>query len=175
MMIRTALAVTTLLPLMVVGAGSGYAAQSKLAEPATAATTNFDPCSLLTYDEIKSAVGWKPDSSRAKAYGSTGNCTWYGPNAMTQNVALLIGQGMPDMSSSKTMAQWRAKQYTDYKVKDAIVEPVEGLGVPAIRNEWGTVGIEMAVDKQLVSVSGLTLKFDQVKKLAAFVLARMKK
>jgi hypothetical protein len=49
------------------------------------------------------------------------------------------------------------------------------LGVPAIRNEFGAVGVEMAVGKQLVTVTGLTLEFDQVKKLAALALARMQK
>lgn len=175
MMVRTITAAAILLTLVAVGRSGGTAEEARLPSRASAPLTTFDPCSLLTYDEIKSAAGWKPDSSRAKAYGSTGNCTWYGPNALTQNIALLVGQGMPDMSSSKKMAEWRAKQYADYKVTDAIVEPVEGLGVPAIRNEFGAVGIEMAVGKQLVTVSGLTLKFEQAKELAAFVLARMKK
>jgi hypothetical protein len=93
---------------------------------------------------------------------------------MLQQISLLVGQGMPDMSDSRKMADWRAKQYKEYKVTDAIVEPVEGLGVPAIRNEFGVVAIEMAVGTQLVSVGGISANFEQVRKLAGFVVARMK-
>jgi hypothetical protein len=59
-------------------------------------------------------------------------------------------------------------------VTDAVVEPVEGLGVPAIRNESGVVAIEMAVGAQLVTVGSIAANFEQVRKLAGFVLARMK-
>ena len=174
MSMRTALAMTTLLPLMTLGCGDGKAEQKKAPEQAAAAQTNFDPCALLTADEIKSAAGWAPDSSQKKPYGSTGSCTYFGPNALTQNVAILVGQGMPEMSDSRKLADWRRKQYADYKVTNATVEPIDDLGVPAIRNEFGVEGVEMVVGKQLVTVSGLTLKADQVKKPAGIVLARMK-
>jgi len=72
------------------------------------------------------------------------------------------------------MSDWRAKQYADSKVADAIVEPVEGLGVPAIRNEFGIVAIEMAIKDQLVSVSSISANLEQTRQLAGFVVARMK-
>lgn len=171
---RTALSTTLLLPLLAVGCGGSTADQAKATEQTAAAESNFDPCALLTYQEISSVLGWAPDSSRKQAYGTTGNCTYYGPNALTQTIALLVGQGMPDMSDATKMAEWRAKQYVDYGVKDAVVEPLEGLGVPAIRNEFGVVAIEMAVGSQLVSVSSIAANFDQVRTLAGFVLNRMK-
>lgn len=174
MSVRTALAMTSLLPLMALGCGEGKAEQKKAPEQAAAAQTNFDPCALLTSEEIKSATGWAPDSSQKKPYGNTGSCIYYGPNALMDNVSILVGAGMPDMSDSRKLAEWRRKQYAEYKVPNATVEPIEDLGVPAIRNEFGVKGVEMVVGKQLVTVSGLTLKADQVKKLAAFVLARMK-
>lgn len=170
---RTALSLTILLPLVACG-GEPDAKQADSMAPAATAETSFDPCALLTSDEIMNAVGWSPDSSQKKSYGTTGNCTYFGPNAMLQQVSLLVGQGMPDMSDSRKMADWRSKQYVDYKVTDAIVEPVEGLGVPAIRNEYGIVAIEMAVGTQLVTVSSISAKFDQVRKLAGFVVAHMK-
>ena len=170
---RTALSLTIFLPLVACG-GDRTGEKAGSPEQTASTQTSFDPCALLTADEITSAVGWTPDSSQKKSYGTTGNCTYFGPNAMLQQVSLLIGQGMPDMSDSRTMADWRAKQYKDYKVADAIVEPVEGLGVPAIRNEYGIIAIEMAVGTQLVTVSSLAAKFEQVRKLAESVLARMK-
>lgn len=174
MSVRTALAMTSLLPLMALGCGEGKADQKKAPQQAAAAQTNFDPCALLTSEEIKSAAGWAPDSSQKKPYGGTGSCTYFGPNALTQNVAILVAAGMPDMTDSRKMADWRRKQYADYKVTNATVEPIEDLGVPAIRNEFGVEGVEMVVGNHLVTVSGLTLKADQVKKLAGLVLARMK-
>lgn len=173
MIMRPFIAMASLLSLAILGCGGSE--QTDHAEPqgdTAAAQTDFDPCALLTFDEITSAVGWTPDSSAKKAYGTTGNCTYYGPNPYTQVVAVLVGQGMPDMSDSKKMADWRSAQYKDSKVADFTVEPVEGLGVPAIRNEFGVVAVEMAVKDQLVSVSSLTASFDQVRKLAGFVLAR---
>ena len=170
---RTALSLTIFLPL-VACSGDKTAEQASSSEQAAASQTTFDPCALLASDEIMGTLGWSPDSTQKKAYGTTGNCTYFGPNAMTQQVSLLVGQGMPDMSDSRKMADWRANQYKDYKVADAIVEPVEGLGVPAIRNEFGVVAIEMAVGTQLVSVGSISANFEQVRKLAGFVLARMK-
>jgi len=175
MSMRTTFAMTGLFSLLTLGCGEGKADQKKVPEQAAAAaTTSLDVCALLTSEEIKSTAGWAPDSNTKKPYGNTGSCTYYGPNALTQNVAILIGQGMPDMSDSRKLADWRRKQYADYKVTNATVEPIEDLGVPAIRNEFGVEGVEMVVGKQLVTVSGLTLKADQVKKLAGLVLARMK-
>lgn len=175
MIMRPAFAVTSLLTFaLFAGCGGSEQTDQTQAPPEAAAQTDFDPCALLTFDEISETVGWKPDSSVKKAYGTTGNCTYHGPNAYTQVVAVLVGQGMPDMSDSRKMADWRSAQYKESKVPvtEFIVEPVEGLGVPAIRNEFGSVAIEMAVKDQLVSVSSLTASFDQVRKLAGYVVAR---
>jgi hypothetical protein len=134
---------------------------------------DFDPCSLLTREEISSAMSWTPDSSQHKWYGTTGNCTWFGPGSIPKTVALLVGQGMSDMSSSAAMAEWRAKQYKNSGITDAIVEPVEGLEVPAIRNELGGVAaVEMAIKGKLVTISSIA-DFAQVRALAQPVPARM--
>ena len=168
---RTAFSLTIVLPLLVASCG-GEAAEQQTQSAVQAVASDFDPCALLTSEEIKTALAWSPDSSQKKAYGTTGNCTWFGPS--TQQVSLLVGQGMPDMSDSRRMSDWRAKQYADSKVADAIVEPVEGLGVPAIRNEFGIVAIEMAIKDQLVSVSSISANLEQTRQLAGFVVARMK-
>lgn len=173
MIMRPVFAMTSLLVFSMLGCGGSEQPDETQASPAAAtAQSDFDPCALLTFDEISATVGWKPDSSVKKAYGTTGNCTYHGPNPYTQVVSVLVGQAMPDMSDSRTMADWRSAQYKDSKVTDFIVEPVEGLGVPAIRNEFGVVAIEMAVKGQLVSVTSLSAPFEQVRKLAGYVVAR---
>jgi hypothetical protein len=160
-------------------AGAGCGGDSKPAVPAAEtgaapAAGDFDPCALLTSGEIQATLGWVPDSTQKKAYGTTGTCTWFGPGGMADQVSLLVGQGMPDMSGSAVMAKWRAEQYAGYDVTDAIVEPVEGLGVPAIRNELaGLVAVEMAVKGQLVSVGSMA-PIDKVRTLAGHVAGRMK-
>jgi hypothetical protein len=169
---HTGVAISALLSLAAFGCAAEQEDQPGGTAEAAVAQTDFDPCALLTFVEISATVGWKPDSSVKKTYGTTGNCTYHGPNAYTQVVSVLVGQGMPDMSDSRKMADWRSAQYKESNVSDFIVEPVEGLGVPAIRNEFGVVAIEMAVRDQLVSVTSLTASFDQVRKLAGFVVAR---
>jgi hypothetical protein len=149
-------------------------------EASSPAGNAIDPCSLLTAAEIEATLGWKVAKTEPKSYGATGNCTYtsanpYGRKGMEQ-VSILIGQGMPDMSSAGAMAQWRLKQYEGPSYKDigAIVEPVEGLGVPAIRNEVaGLLTLEMAVGKQLVSV-GVFGSLEQARALGEKALARIK-
>lgn len=175
MIMRPAFAMTSFFTLAVLGCGGSEQTDQAQAPPeAAVAQTDFDPCALLTFDEISTTVGWKPDSSVKKAYGTTGNCTYHGPNPYTQVVSVLVGQGMPDMSDSRKMADWRTAQYKESKVPDFIVEPVEGLGIPAIRNEFGMAAVEMAVKDQLVSVTSLSAPYDQVRKLAEFVAARVR-
>jgi hypothetical protein len=149
-------------------------------EASSPAGDTVDPCSLLTAAEIETILGWKVAKTEPKSYGATGNCTYssanpYGKKGMEQ-VSILIGQGMPDMSSANAMAKWRLKQYEGptYKDLDPIVEPVEGLGVPAIRNEVaGLLALEMAVGNKLVSVSVFGT-LDQAKALGEKALARIK-
>lgn len=158
--------------LGVIGCGG---APEEAAQPAVQAAgqSDFDACALLTTEEIQASLAWVPDSTQKNSYGTTGNCTWFGPGGAMEQVSLLVGAGVPEMSSSATMAQWRAGQYANYGVTDAIVEPIEGLGVPAIRNEYGgLVAIEMAVRGQLVTVSSIATS-DQVRALAGLVVGRM--
>ena len=74
---------------------------------------------------------------------------------------------------STAMAEWRAKQYRDQCITDARVEPVDGLGVPAIRTELaGVAAAEMAIKGKLVTVSSVA-EFSRVKSLSGPVVARM--
>lgn len=160
--------------------GANPTASAPVPQASAPAGDAFDPCSLLTVAEIEAVLGWKVAKMEPKRYGATGNCTYtsanpYGKDGM-QQVTLLVGQGMPDMSSASAMAQWRLKQYEGPSYKDigAIVEPIEGLGVAAIRNEvGGLLTLEMAVGKQLVSV-GVFGSLEQARALGEKVLMRIK-
>lgn len=138
----------------------------------------IDPCALLKAEEIEAALGWKVATTEVKAYGDTGTCTYASATPYTmkglQQLSLVIGRGMPDMSSSEAMAKWRLAQYSgeSYKNMNPIVKPVEGLGVPAIRNGFErTFGIEMAVGDKLISLS-LFDSLEPARALAQKVVAR---
>ncbi|MEW5978108.1 MAG: hypothetical protein AB1898_20120 [Acidobacteriota bacterium] len=185
-MVRIRLIVTMSLSLTTVYCNSNPNATSGSPTPgsspvgqATAAKA-IDPCSLLTSEEIENILGWKVANADAKTYGTTGNCTYTSANPyagkIMEQVTTLIGQGMPAMSSSNAMAQWRLKQYEgkSYQDIEKTVEPVEGLGVPAIRNEVaGLIAVEMAVEGRLISVSTFG-SMDAARALAAKVLTRAK-
>jgi len=142
---------------------------------AASAAPKIDACSLLTAEEIEAAVGWKPVKAEPSSYGGTAVCNFYGPKGMSQSVSLLVAPGMPTVASSAEMAQWRKKQTEGYGDIKFIIEPVEGLGVPAIRNEVGQVPglatIEVAVKGVLLDVTSSTL--EEVKALAARAIARL--
>jgi len=73
------------------------------------------------------------------------------------------------------MAAWRSKQGTTFGDIKIIIEPVEGLGFPAIRNEVegvGLVTIEMAVKGILLDVT--TSKLDHSKALVTKASARLR-
>jgi len=142
-------------------------------EPGKAAP-KIDACSLLTPEEIEAAVGWKSVKAEPSTYGGTAVCNFYGPNGMSQSVSLVVAPGMPTVASSTEMAQWRKKQTEGYGDIKFIIEPVEGLGVPAIRNEIGQVpgmaAIEAAVKGVLLDVTSSTL--EEAKALAANAFSR---
>ena len=169
---HTLLPVAATLVLLACGEATPDASQAAKGAPAPQAT-GLDPCQLLTADEIQSRLAWRPDSARGSGYGTTGTCNHFGPGGMAQQVTLVVGQGMRAMATSADMAAWRKEQYKGYDV-GAIVEPIEGLGVPAIRNEVaGLVSIEMVVAGKLVSVGAMS-QLDKVRDLAALVVPRIK-
>jgi hypothetical protein len=93
---------------------------------------------------------------------------------MSQNVSLLVAPGMPKVATSAEMAEWRKKQTGGYGDVKFVIEPVEGLGVPAIRNEVDGAGlatIEAAAKGVLLDVS--TPNLEQSKALVAKALPRL--
>jgi hypothetical protein len=151
------------------------AATAQLANLPQAQASQVDPCSLLTVAEVQEVVGSSIERSELSQYGGTRVCNYYGPTIMPLATLALAG-GMPALSSSSEMAAWRSKQagsssFADIKV---IIEPVVGLGAPAIRNEAegsGLVAIEVAVKGRLLVVT--TTNLEHSKALAAKAIARM--
>jgi hypothetical protein len=152
---------------------AGASAESE-PEPAKA-VSKIDACSLLTPEEIEAAVGWKSVKADPSTYGGTAVCNFYGPKGMSQSVSVVVAPGMPRVASSTEMAQWRKKQTEGYGDIKFIIEPVEGLGVPAIRNEVGQVPglatIEAAVKGVLLDVTSSTL--GEAKALAVKAIPRV--
>jgi len=78
------------------------------------------------------------------------------------------------MGSSSEMAKWRLRDGNSYAGIEFKVSPVEGLGVPAVRNEvegTGLVAVESAVNGMLLAIT--TSKLETSKALAAKALARL--
>jgi len=152
---------------------AAMSAVSQAEPPKTA--PSVDPCSLLTAEEIEAAVGWKPVKAEPSSYGGVAVCNYYGPKGMTQTVSLLVAPGMPKVATSAEMAEWRRKQTGGYGDVKFVIEPVEGLGVPAIRNEVegaGLATIEAAAKGVLLDVS--TTNLEQSKALVAKALPRLR-
>jgi hypothetical protein len=89
-------------------------------------------------------------------------------------LSLVVAPGMPQVASSAEMAAWRKKQTESYGDIKFVIAPVEGLGVPAIRNEvegTGLATIEAAAKGMLLDVTSSTL--EQAKALAAKAITRL--
>ena len=156
-------------------AACGGGAEPPKATAAAAAAPKIDACSLLTPQEIEATVKWSPVKAEPSTYGGTAVCNFYGPKGMSQSVSIVVASGMPAVASSTEMAEWRKKQTEGYGDIKFIIEPIEGLGVPAIRNEVGQVpglaAIEAAVKGVLLDVTSSTL--EEAKALAAKAIARL--
>jgi hypothetical protein len=140
----------------------------------------IDPCALLTSEEIEAALGWKVATAEATGHGATGSCKYSSATPYSarglQQLFVVVGRGAPSMNSSEAMAKWRLDQYSGeaYKNMKPVVQPVDGLGVPAIRNGTeGMFGIEMSVGDRLVTMS-LFDSPEPARTLAAKVLKRLK-
>lgn len=171
--------VVSLLALLPAACGNDESAAKAPPQQESVQETSFDPCALLTSEEIEAALGWKVATAVAQSYGATGTCTYasatpYSAQGM-QQLAVVIGFGAPVLSSAKDMAEWRLEQYSGdaYKDMGPLVLPVEGLGVPAIQNGMeGMFGIELLVGDKLLTLS-LFETLEPARALAAKALARM--
>ena len=155
-------------------AGSGKEVAS--AKPASEAQSksNVDACSVLTPEEIGAVTGEQSVEPKRDAHGSVGTCNFTSATQLFPVVSIILAPGMSRMTSSAEMAAWRSKQGTSWGDIKVIIEPVEGLGAPAIRNEvegTGLVTVEVAVRGMLLDVT--TSSLERSKNLAAKAMARL--
>jgi hypothetical protein len=134
-----------------------------------------DACSVLTPAEIEAVTGAKSVAPKADAHGSVGTCNFHAGEELMPVVSIVLAPGMPKVSSSAEMAAWRSKQGTSFGDVKIIIEPVEGLGVPAIRNEvegMGLVTVEASVGGKLLDVT--TSSLERSKALVTKAMPRLK-
>jgi hypothetical protein len=133
-----------------------------------------DPCTLLTGAEIEAVTGAKAVAAKKEGYGAVGTCNYHAGEQLMPVVSLLLAPGMPKVSSSAEMAAWRSKQGTSFGGAKLTIEPIEGLGVPAIRNEIegaGMVTVEAAVRGMMLDVT--TSSLEHSKALLTKAMARV--
>ena len=136
--------------------------------------TMVDACSLLTIAEIEAVTGAKTVKPKAEAHGSIASCNYEAANELFPVVSILLAPGMPKVASSAEMAAWRSKQGKSWGDIKITIGPVEGLSVPAIRNEvegTGLVTVEVGVHGMLLDVT--TSSLERSKALAAKAIARL--
>lgn len=161
------------------GRDDAPSAQAKSsAAPAASASQqqSVDICSLLTSEEIAAVTGAKVAEIKAESHGAVGTCNYQAPNELLPVVSLVLAPNMPQVSSSKEMAEWRSKQAGGGSFGDIkfIIEPIEGLGVPAIRNQIegvDMVTVEAAAKGKLLDVT--TSSLEKSKALALKAMARL--
>lgn len=142
------------------GCGGSKSESTPPGAGAVAATPSFEPCSVLTAAEIEATVGWKVVSSRPIPQGAIGYCIYSGPDetAATGPQKVQAGIGacptnmpcteLPAFGSAAELVAFRRKGYEgkDLGGLGATIEPIEDLGVPAIRHELGGLeAVEMSL------------------------------
>jgi Protein of unknown function (DUF3558) len=137
--------------------------------------SGIDACALLTADDVEAAAGWKPEAADPDKHGSTATCTYHrADGAKVQSIALVISPGTKVLESSAAMAKWRSESVARHPELKIVVEPVEGLGVPAVSMRSGddpVSTLEASAKGVLVSVTGPSLEVSKV--LAAKAIARL--
>ena len=133
-----------------------------------------DACSVLTPAEIEEVTGAKSVAPRIEAYGNVGTCNFHAADQLIPVVSILLAPGMPNMSNSTEMAAWRSKQTSAWGDVKLIIEPVEGLGVPAIRNQLeGVEMVTVEADVRGILLDVTTFNLEHSKKLAAKAMVRV--
>jgi hypothetical protein len=163
----------------VLGSACGGGAESSTAAVSSAAAASstrgtVSACSLLTAEDIQAVTRATITQSKAEAHGSVGTCHYQAGNELMPVVSLVLAPGMPKVGSSSEMAAWRSGQGTSWGDIKVVIEPVDGLGAPAIRNEvegTGLVTVEVAVKGMLLDVT--TSGLEQSKALATKAMARL--
>lgn len=160
-MLRMLMPATMACALVLCSACSGGDASSNAAaatpQAAQSAPRKVDPCSLLTPADVEAATSWKIRQSGPSKL--TGACEFFGPNEFLDIVTVLIYPGPTTIASSAEMAAWRRKQLDASTEKLLSFQPIDDVGVPAIRHDvGGSTGIlEASVRGYLLNVSAREL------------------
>lgn len=170
----TSLPAWAVLALVACG-GSNDQPPAVAADRPASSTSRVNACTLLTGEEIAEVTGVQAGQVTPDTFGNVGTCNYNVSGEMMPVVSVILAPNMIDMSSSAEMVKWRQSQvgssYGDIKV---ILTPVEGLGVPAIRNEVegvGLVTVEAAVKGMLLDVT--TSSLEMSKALVPKAIARL--
>jgi hypothetical protein len=153
----SALAVAALTTLSaLIGCGGSKPQPDAAATTAQAAPSagSFDPCSLLTVDEVQAAVGWAVVKATPYVTGDRGHCVYQGEKGKTVLPPEEVEAGvipcwfnfpcasdMPrNFGSSAALVAYRKKLYegSAYNL-DPEITPIEDLGVPALMHELATL------------------------------------
>lgn len=142
---------------------------------ASASNDDFDPCALVTAEEVQAATGWAPDTSAAKTYGTTKTCAIHGGDAMKQSVVIVVARPAPKVSSSAELADRRTRAAASSPEIKMTFTPIEDLGMPAVRSEVEGAAVptvEVVVGNHVVGVTASD--FESSKTLAGKAAARLR-
>lgn len=148
--------------LFAAGACSGEKGNADAAAGTTASsaqtTPKIDPCALLTPTDVESATGWKVTKSGVSKL--TGACEFFGPNDVLDIVTVSVVAGPSPIVTSADLAAWRKAQIGPKNEAGLVIQPVDDVGVPAIRNDFGGpdfVVIEAWVRSLMVDIGSSNL------------------
>jgi hypothetical protein len=182
----------TLLLLAGACAGRESPPAEEAAAPPAASASGIEPCSTLTVEEIQAAVGWTVARSEPKSSPGYFSCTWASekggsvlpPETVEAGITSCFTNipcstiDMPgQFANSAAMAEFRRGVYkgTSYEAMNPMVEPVEGLGVPAVVHEIGGMySMEMFLDDGKTAFVTLWTGADAARSLGEKVLARVR-
>lgn len=179
-----------LLGLLVACGGRAEAPPADSAAAAPAATSSFDPCTLLTAEEVQAAVGWAVAETTPYPSGDGGRCVYKGadatglpPQSVDAGVSVCLSnfpctgeEGWAQLlSSSAVMADYLRNKFkgTSAEALEPKVDAVEGLGVPATMLEMaGQYTLEMVLGDRRIASAETWVSAEATRSLAEKVLAR---
>jgi hypothetical protein len=171
-------------------APAGAAAEA----PATPAASSFDPCALLTNEEVQAALGWVVAKASPSVNGNMGGCMYeseksnmvvpfeqlnVGVTMCFTNLACSTFDMPKSFSSSGAMVEARKKAYEESGnakyLEMVTITPVEGLGVPAIMHDMATLlSLEMSVGDGRIAYVSAWGSPEATRSLAEKLLARVR-
>jgi hypothetical protein len=185
--------------VLLAGCGSSSAKPAETAAAsadaaAAPAAGSFDPCALLTKEEVQAALGWEVAKAGATVNGDLGSCMYeseksnmaspfeqltVGVMTCFTNMACSTFDMPKSFSTSSAMADARKKAYQETdnaKYLDMVtITPVEGLGVPAIMHDMATLlSLEMSVENGRIAYVASWGSAEATRSLAEKVLARVR-